>query len=658
MSLVLYGDSTDSTQLSSSSDSGSNHGNGEYNVILDNRYSNTLVLHNKYTDELVLMNNNLIEMERTCPHCGSNLKVKTKVNTERHGTGEKGLGEDLDSLRRSERGDNLGSIHANYFRLLENSIDSRSSTPFQRNGNSQAYEEEEENEVDYFLKASGHQLPSSIFQQGYFSNFFKLRELLGKGSRGSVYKVEHFLNDVSLGVFALKKITIGDDPKWLLKVLNEVSMLVKISYNNKNLVNYNHVWLEIDSINDFGPKVPCAFILQQYCSGGSLETFVTDIKSPVLTVKEMKQHRIKRLPGRFLTNEEILLIFTDLVNGVSELHKNHIIHRDLKPSNCLMSHSYLSKFELGSTTQPPDLSRLPTALIGDFGESQLEGELRTASGYTGTIEYTAPELFVKKNQFSKKTDVYSLGMILYFLCFSGVPFIQVHDLELLKEEIINFKVKDQRPGLHPQFLELIKSLTDKQPQKRPDSTEVLQMLHGITGILGKDHRDTDTTDLDETISEFDEEFINDTPAKIKDEFENFHLDKVIRSEVTPDTHDLLDDNEVIKYNNDQGNGDEVTGKNNSMMSNYVKGRASAYLQKDPTGLKIALTIIQLLILRYMIATATPQYQTIHLLLIFVIGFLSRGKVRDSLVCTLLLGLGWLVFIAGSRLSPSRFHVPH
>ncbi|KAH3671785.1 hypothetical protein WICMUC_004543 [Wickerhamomyces mucosus] len=450
MSLVLYGDSTDL-----------NDDSNQYNVILDNRFSNTLVLHNKTTNKLVLMNNQVFEFERKCPHCGSIFNSTSSSSSSKVGSSKTNSDSEI-------------GIHANYFKLLGNSIVDQSD-------NYESFEE-------YSTKTSN--LPNSIFQQGYYSNFFKEKELLGKGSRGSVYKVEHFLNDVSLGVFALKKITIGDDSKWLMQVLNEVNMLVMLSCNNKNLVNYNHVWLEIASINEFGPKVPCAFILQQYCAGGSLESFVQNIYNPKLTVKEMKKYHIKKIRGRYLKNEEILLIFKDIVNGVYELHKNHIIHRDLKPSNCLLSSNYISKFELESSIL--DLNQLPTVLIGDFGESQLEGEQRKASGYTGTIEYTAPELFIKNNQFNKKTDVYSLGMILYFLCFSGTPFHNENNFIKLREKIKNFKIVEKRMDLNEGFIDIINNLTQKSSNDRWDTDIILQKLQIIEN------------DLDSNTSEFQE----------------------------------------------------------------------------------------------------------------------------------------------------------
>lgn len=430
---------------------------------------NAVVLHNKITNELSVVStisppvdHELIPYQgesaspvieigrmRKCPHCGRVFEEGSASSTSSQ-TGNNNNAKAFDA------GTDDSFIDSNYFRLLGNSSISG--------------------------EGATNNLPDSLFTQGYFNKFFKEIELLGRGARGSVYKVEHILNGVSLGFFAMKKITIGDDSKWLLKVLKEVTMLCKISFNNNNLVNYNHVWLEISSINDFGPKIPCAYILQQYCSGGNLEEFIINLQNPILKPHELKKwklsHKRQQLKGRLLNNDEILLIFQQIVSGVYELHKNHIIHRDLKPSNCLLAEPYFTDF----TQLESDISKIPTILVSDFGESQLEGEFRNATGATGTLEYTAPELlnFNDDNvpQFNKKTDVYALGMILYFMCFGKLPYEYSNEVELLKNEIkgSNELMMIDREDLLPELKYLIKNLTSKNPDERMSVSEILDVL--------------------------------------------------------------------------------------------------------------------------------------------------------------------------------------
>lgn len=436
---------------------------------------------------------------KRCPNCGQEFEIDQHHHAEsgdsngnirngHNGVSEKGL-TPVNSRAGEHTGDSY--IDSNYFRLLGSSSNSDyadGTTPI---------EDEEVDPIEY-----EHNLPRSLFTQGYFDKFFKTQELLGRGARGSVYKVEHILNGISLGHFALKKITIGDDSKWLLKVLREVTMLCKISFNNRNLVNYNHVWLEVSSINDFGPEVPCAFILQQYCSGGNLEDFITNLAHPVLKPSELKKWKLKNkhaeLKGRLLTNDEILLIFEQIVEAVAELHKNHIIHRDLKPSNCLLSKPYIKDFT--NLKHIPDLSTVPTILVSDFGESQLEGEKRTATGSTGTLEYTAPELLEiggpnRIPQFNKKTDIYSLGMILFFMSFGKLPYEHTaEEFDILKHEIEDGDVNMEtlvnlREDLLPEIKYLIIKMTSKSIQERLSTEEILAVIRKLHSVDDRSDKD-------------------------------------------------------------------------------------------------------------------------------------------------------------------------
>ncbi|GME85420.1 unnamed protein product [Ambrosiozyma monospora] len=67
-------------------------------------------------------------------------------------------------------------------------------------------------------------IPIELINQGYFDKFFKVLKVLGNGSNGVVMKVEHELFGLNLGVFALKKIAIGNDMDNLIRILDEVNI--------------------------------------------------------------------------------------------------------------------------------------------------------------------------------------------------------------------------------------------------------------------------------------------------------------------------------------------------------------------------------------------------------------------------------------------------
>src|ERR1700761_305527 len=134
-------------------------------------------------------------------------------------------------------------------------------------------------------------ISSSAFSHNYFMTFFREERELGRGGRGVVLLVSHYLDNCYLGQFACKRVPVGDDHQWLEKVLLEVQTLQRLSHTN--LVQYRHVWLENYKINKFGPSVPCAFILQQYCDSGDLHHYVLNSTKTSLDKEQLKE-RIRR----------------------------------------------------------------------------------------------------------------------------------------------------------------------------------------------------------------------------------------------------------------------------------------------------------------------------------------------------------------------------
>ena len=102
------------------------------------------------------------------------------------------------------------------------------------------------------------------------------------------------------------------------------------------------------------------------------------------------------------TEDEVLNMFTQLCMGVKHCHEKKIMHRDLKPENIFMTERGIVK-------------------IGDFGISRfLNGTKSKAKTIAGTPGYLCPEIF-KQTPYAFKSDVWSLGIILYELCMLKIP---------------------------------------------------------------------------------------------------------------------------------------------------------------------------------------------------------------------------------------------
>ncbi|KAI1430840.1 kinase-like protein [Xylaria sp. CBS 124048] len=340
----------------------------------------------------------------------------------------------------------------------------------------------------------GARIRRDAFSPNYFTRFFVEERELGRGGKGVVLLVRHEIDGCPLGHFACKRVPVGDDHAWLEKVLVEVELLAALSH--PNLVSYRHVWLEDVQIHRFGPSVACAFILQQYCNSGDLLRYIIGDRPQQATNEQLKAQMRRRSKGRgerppglspsqrHLSLEEIYSLFKDVTSGLAYLHHANYIHRDLKPSNCLL---HLENGKL-------------TCLISDFGEVQPGNAVRKSTGTTGTISYCAPEVLKQDargqfGNFTVKSDVFSLGMILYFLCFGRLPYRnanvvqeELEDVDQLRAEITDWKgfldERRERPDLPSKLYQLLKKMLALDPAERPSATEVLGVLNHESGHGG------------------------------------------------------------------------------------------------------------------------------------------------------------------------------
>ncbi|RIA93800.1 kinase-like domain-containing protein [Glomus cerebriforme] len=201
------------------------------------------------------------------------------------------------------------------------------------------------------------------------------------------------------------------------------------------------------------PKSEDYMLVMQYASEGDLHNYLQ---------KEFTN---------IVWNDGKLNILRQISEGLANMHDVEFVHRDLHSGNILFDNSFYSSNRTTYRT-----IRRHQWKIGDLGLSQPANDTSSNNEIYGVIPYIAPEIF-KGSSFSKESDVYSMGMIMWELTTGCKPFADVdHDHNLI------FKILD---GVRPKITEdtpecyadLMKSCWDPDPQKRPSITEIRETFY-------------------------------------------------------------------------------------------------------------------------------------------------------------------------------------
>jgi len=236
---------------------------------------------------------------------------------------------------------------------------------------------------------------------------------------------------------------------------------------------------------------------------------------------------------RKITESDMNSICKYLLKAVGFLHNNDIVHRDIKPENILFS-------------IPGKWSSLKLIDFGLSIPANVKDKYRVGSPY-----YMAPEMIDGK--FNKKSDIWSIGVILYLMSTGYFPYSGT-SLEEVMSNIKNGKLKlDKFKNVNKELKDLVKLMLNPDAHKRPSVEEVLSHPW-FTSDLFDDQTDTNNKYLDKSIIEALRNFQNNSLiakealfylAKISSEEEVIKLKKAFL-EMDKDNTGTLEYEEILE----------------------------------------------------------------------------------------------------------------
>ena len=276
----------------------------------------------------------------------------------------------------------------------------------------------------------------SISGEPVLEGKYQLECRLGQGGMGVVYKARHAYLKTAHAIKIILPDLVGNDPQLVTRFRQEALAAAAIRHQN------------VVGVSDYGvAQGTMPFLVMEFVEGESLHDLLD---------REKK-----------LSPERALEVMSAIAAGVGAAHHQGIVHRDLKPLNVMIC---------------KDKSNMSEAVkILDFGLAKIKsGELlgsfiqAQTTGLMGSPYYMAPEQWADEEP-DARSDVYSLGVMLYQMLAGDVPFkggsIPAIMKKHLSDEMPPFSVFDV--DIPPQVELVVRHTLEKEPDKRTASVEEL-----------------------------------------------------------------------------------------------------------------------------------------------------------------------------------------
>jgi serine/threonine protein kinase len=275
---------------------------------------------------------------------------------------------------------------------------------------------------------------------------YRILEPLGRGGMAQVYKAYHPPLDRYVAVKILRS-DLVESSEFLARFRSEAHAVSGLRHAN------------IVQVFDFDMQDDYYYMVMELLEGDTLRTLLNNYRV-----------RNQRMPLI-----QVVSILKDALSGLAYAHAEGIIHRDLKPANIM-------------------LTKKGQAVLSDFGIAQIVGSTQhTVSGaLMGTLNYMAPEQGFA-GTCDRRSDIYSLGIVLYEMLTGYTPFDADTPLAILMKHLNDpLPLPTQvDPELPPSFEAIVLKALAKDPDDRFQSAEEMsRALEGIEKDLSAEERHT------------------------------------------------------------------------------------------------------------------------------------------------------------------------
>lgn len=263
---------------------------------------------------------------------------------------------------------------------------------------------------------------------------YRIVEKLGQGGMATVFKAYHPALDRYVAIKVLHP-AFQEDPHFLARFQREARIVAKLDHPN------------IVPIFDFSEHRGHPYLVMRFVEGETLKA---------------------RLAKGPLSLEEVWRVVRAVGDALSYAHRQGILHRDIKPSNIILTpdgHVYLTDFGL--------------ARMAQAGESTLSRDMMV-----GTPQYISPEQAKGETDLDVRTDIYSLGVVLYELLVGRVPFQADTPYAVIHDHI--FSPLPLPRSINPDLPEPLERVLLKALAKDPDDRfqSVGEMVRAFEEALG------------------------------------------------------------------------------------------------------------------------------------------------------------------------------